>query len=38
LKNLAGVSQEHLANLHGVGPKAIGIIQAGLEEHDLTLS
>jgi hypothetical protein len=38
LKDLAGVSRGHLANLHGVGPKAIGIIQAALEEHDLTLS
>ena len=38
LSDLAGVSRGHLANLHGVGPKAIGIIQAALEEHDLTLN
>lgn len=38
LKDLAGVSRGHLADLHGVGPKAIRIIQAALEEHDLTLS
>jgi hypothetical protein len=38
LKDLVGVSRGHLADLHGVGPKAIRIIQAALEEHDLTLS
>jgi hypothetical protein len=38
LRDLAGVSRGHLAKLHGVGPRAIGIIQAALEEHDLTLS
>lgn len=38
LRDLAGVSRDHLANLHGVCPKAVGIIQAALEEHDLTLS
>jgi alkylated DNA nucleotide flippase Atl1 len=38
LSDLAGVSREHLATLHGVGPKAIRIIQAALEEHALTLS
>ena len=38
LSDLAGVSRGHLAKLHGVGPKAIGIIQAALEEHGLTLS
>jgi hypothetical protein len=38
LSDLAGVSRAHLAELHGVGPRAIEIIQAALEEHDLTLS
>ena len=38
LSDLAGVPRGHLAKLHGVGPKAIGIIQAALEEHGLTLS
>lgn len=38
LQDLAGVSRSHLANLHGVGPKAIEIIQAALEEYNLTLS
>ena len=38
LSDLAGVSRAHLAELHGVGPRAIDIIQAALEGHDLTLS
>ncbi|GIH21500.1 DNA-binding protein [Rugosimonospora africana] len=38
LRQLAGVPRAQLANLHGMGPKALGIIQAALEQHDLSLS
>jgi hypothetical protein len=38
LSDLAGVPRADLATMHGVGPRAIEIIQAALEEHDLTLS
>ena len=37
LRDLAGVSRAELAELHGMGPKALGIIQSALEEHNLTL-
>lgn len=37
LRELAGVPRADLAKLHGMGPQALGIIQAALEEHDLTL-
>jgi DNA uptake protein ComE-like DNA-binding protein len=37
LRQLAGAPRQQLAQLHGVGPKALGIIQAALEEHGLTL-
>jgi hypothetical protein len=35
---IAGIPKRHLTSLHGVGPKAIRIIQAALEEHRLTLT
>jgi hypothetical protein len=38
LRQLAGVSRAKLAALHGVGPKALGIIEAALEQHNLKLS
>ncbi|MFG1880835.1 DNA-binding protein [Micromonospora sp. NPDC049102] len=37
LRGLAGVPRKKLAALHGMGPKALDIIQAALEEHDLSL-
>lgn len=37
LKELAGVSRAELAMLHGVGPKALQIIEAALKEHGLAL-
>ncbi|MBG6104381.1 MULTISPECIES: DNA-binding protein [Micromonospora] len=37
LRQLAGVPRGDLAKLHGMGPKAIGILQAALEEHGLGL-
>jgi hypothetical protein len=38
LRQLAGVPRAELAKLHGMGPKALGIIQAGLEQYQLSLS
>ncbi|MEU7755200.1 helix-hairpin-helix domain-containing protein [Micromonospora sp. NPDC049171] len=37
LRQLAGVPRSELAKLHGMGPKALGILQAVLEEHNLGL-
>ncbi|MCG5457148.1 DNA-binding protein [Micromonospora sp. PSH03] len=37
LRQLAGVPRTDLAELHGMGPKALGILQAALEEHGLSL-
>jgi hypothetical protein len=37
LRQLAGVPRAQLAELHGVGPKAFGIIEAALEHHNLRL-
>ncbi|MCG5466344.1 DNA-binding protein [Micromonospora sp. NPDC053740] len=37
LRQLAGVPRADLAKLHGLGPKALGILQAALEEHGLSL-
>ncbi|GAB3960394.1 helix-hairpin-helix domain-containing protein [Micromonospora vulcania] len=37
LRQLAGVPRSELAKLHGMGPKALGLLQAALEEHDLGL-
>ncbi|ADU11115.1 DNA-binding protein [Micromonospora aurantiaca] len=38
LRQLAGVPRADLARLHGMGPKALGVIEAALDEHDLRLS
>ncbi|MEU4474022.1 helix-hairpin-helix domain-containing protein [Micromonospora sp. NPDC023888] len=38
LRQLAGVPRSELAKLHGMGPKALGILQAALEEHNLGLA
>jgi hypothetical protein len=38
LRQLAGVPRTDLAKLHGIGPKALGILQEALEEHGLTLT
>ena len=38
LRQLSGVPRSQLAALHGMGPKALGIIQAALGQHDLSLS
>jgi hypothetical protein len=35
LRQLAGVSRRDLAALHGMGPKALGILQDALKEHGL---
>ncbi|MEU1587882.1 DNA-binding protein [Micromonospora sp. NPDC005710] len=37
LRQLAGVPRGDLAKLHGMGPKALDIIQAALTEHGLDL-
>lgn len=37
LRELAGVPRAELAALHGVGPKALRILQDALREHDLSL-
>jgi hypothetical protein len=37
LKELAGASRADLEKLHGVGPKALEIIEAALKEHGLAL-
>ncbi|MCZ7437913.1 helix-hairpin-helix domain-containing protein [Micromonospora sp. WMMC241] len=37
LRELAGVPRAKLAALHGLGPKALDIIQSALEDHDLSL-
>jgi helix-hairpin-helix protein len=37
LRQLAGAPRAELARLHGMGPKALGIIEAALEEHQLRL-
>ena len=37
LRQLAGVPRSQLAKLHGVGPKALGILQDALERHNLSL-
>ncbi|KXK59101.1 DNA-binding protein [Micromonospora rosaria] len=38
LRQLAGVPRADLAWLHGMGPKALNIIETALEQHDLRLS
>lgn len=37
LRQLAGIPRSELAKLHGMGPKALGILQAALERHNLGL-
>jgi hypothetical protein len=37
LRDLAGVPRAELARLHGMGPKALGLIQTALEQHGLSL-
>lgn len=37
LRQLAGVPRGDLAQLHGVGPKALDMIEAALNEHGLGL-
>jgi hypothetical protein len=38
LAQLGGVSRAELAKLHGMGPKALGMIEAALKEHDSGLA
>jgi hypothetical protein len=38
LGQLADVSRAELAALHGMGPKALGIIDDALRQHDLRLA
>lgn len=38
LRDLAGVSRADLLRLHGVGPRAVRIVQEELEAHGLSLS
>ena len=38
LGQLADVARSDLALLHGVGPKALAIIESELEQHDLRLA
>lgn len=37
LRELAGARRADLATLHGMGPKALGIIENALKEHGLGL-
>ncbi|WP_405114074.1 DNA-binding protein [Micromonospora sp. NBC_01405] len=37
LRDLVGVPRAGLAKLHGMGPKALEIIQSALEQHNLSL-
>jgi hypothetical protein len=38
LRQLAGVHRSELVKLHGMGPRALGILQAALEQHNLSLT
>jgi 3-deoxy-D-arabino-heptulosonate 7-phosphate (DAHP) synthase len=38
LRQLAGAPRTELARLHGMGPKALNIIEAALEQHNLRLT
>ncbi|MFI5912471.1 helix-hairpin-helix domain-containing protein [Dactylosporangium sp. NPDC051541] len=38
LRQLAGVARADLAKLHGMGPKALGILGEALERHGLSFS
>lgn len=37
LEELSNMSEKELANLHGVGPKAIGILKQCLDENNMHL-
>ncbi|GAA3292986.1 DNA-binding protein [Dactylosporangium vinaceum] len=37
LRQLAGVARTDLATLHGMGPKALGILTEALRRHGLSL-
>jgi len=37
LRDLVGMPRAELAKLHGMGPKALDIIQSALEQHNLSL-
>ena len=37
LRQLAGVPRDQLEKLHGVGPRALRILEAALAEHGLAL-
>ncbi|WP_433346988.1 helix-hairpin-helix domain-containing protein [Micromonospora sp. CA-111912] len=37
LRDLVGVPRAELAKLHGMGPKALEIIQSALGQHNLSL-
>lgn len=37
LRQLAGVPRSDLEKLHGMGPRALGILQAALEQNNLGL-
>ena len=37
LRQLAGIPREDLAQLHGMGPKALDTLDAALAEHGLSL-
>ena len=37
LRQLASVPRSELAKLHGMGPKALRILEAALAEHNLSL-
>ena len=38
LRQLAGMPRSELEKLHGMGPKALGILAAALAEHGLSFS
>lgn len=38
LEQLTGTSEKKLKGLHGMGPKAIGLLRQALAEHDLAFA
>lgn len=38
LAQLDGVPADRLAQLHGVGPRALGVLQEALEQHGMSLA
>lgn len=36
LRDLAGVPRDNLSNLHGMGPKALGVLEDALRRHELS--